>query len=203
MPAFTVVERDYAAIADRLASLGPLVERLGLTTKAITVPDQEVAHLGAKNGVMLGGAGDGRPALDSDAKMAEAILALSGTTNGRLAVDGFRRLEERTGCRLVDLAEGSEEKRITFADTQARPVPVITSPEWSGSETGGRRYAPFTVNVERGKPWHTLTGRMHFFLDHDWMHEFGESLPIYRPPLDMQGLFGEPTARRPDGAESR
>jgi nitrate reductase / nitrite oxidoreductase, alpha subunit len=193
MPAFTIVERDYPAVADQLASLGPLVERLGLTTKAITVvPDVEVASLGAKNGVMLGGAGDGRPALDSDAKLAEAILALSGTTNGRLAVEGFRRLEERTGCRLVDLAEGSEEKRITFADTQSRPVPVITSPEWSGSETGGRRYAPFTINVERGKPWHTLTGRMHLFLDHDWMHEFGESMPIYRPPLDMQHLFGEP-----------
>jgi nitrate reductase / nitrite oxidoreductase, alpha subunit len=196
MPSFTVVERDYGAIADKLVSLGPLVERLGLTTKAITVmPDEEVAYLAAKNGVMLAGpagsAADGRPALDTDAKMAEAILALSGTTNGRLAVQGFRRLEERTGRRLVDLAEGSEEKRITFADTQARPVPVITSPEWSGSETGGRRYAPFTVNVERLKPWHTLTGRMHFFLDHDWMHEFGESMPIYRPPLDMQALFGE------------
>jgi nitrate reductase alpha subunit len=196
MPAFTVVERDFGSVADKLASLGPLVETLGLTTKAITVvPDDEVAYLGAKNGVMLAGpAGspaDGRPALDTDAKMAEAILALSGTTNGRLAVQGFRRLEERTGRRLVDLAEGSEEKRITFADTQARPVPVITSPEWSGSETGGRRYAPFTVNVERLKPWHTLTGRMHFFLDHDWMHEFGESMPIYRPPLDMQLLFGE------------
>jgi nitrate reductase alpha subunit len=70
-------------------------------------------------------------------------------------------------------------------------VPVITSPEWSGSETGGRRYAPFTVNVERGKPWHTLTGRMHFLLDHDWMHEMGETLPIYRVPLDMHALFGE------------
>ena len=57
---------------------------------------------------------------------------------------------------------------------------MITSPEWSGSETGGRRYAPFTVNVERNKPWHTLTGRMHFLLDHDWMHEMGETLPIYR-----------------------
>jgi nitrate reductase alpha subunit len=201
MPALTVVERDYTAIADKLASLGPLVERLGLTTKAITVvPDQEVELLARKNGVMLGGAGDGRPALDTDAKMAEAVLALSGTTNGRLAVEGFRRLEERTGVHLVDLAEGSEEKRITFADTQARPVPVITSPEWSGSETGGRRYAPFTINVERLKPWHTLTGRMHFFLDHDWVQDLGEALPTYRPPLDMHQLFGEPRLG-PDGAK--
>ena len=124
-----------------------------MTTKAVTYhPDEEIAYLSAKNGVMLGGAGDGRPAIDTDAKMAEAILALSATTNGRLAVQGFRQLERRTGTALADLAEGSEEKRITFADTQARPVPVITSPEWSGSETGGRRYAPFTVNVERPSP---------------------------------------------------
>ena len=69
---------------------------------------------------------------------------------------------------------------------------MITSPEWSGSETGGRRYAPFTVNVEELKPWHTLTGRMHFFLDHDWIEELGEQLPVYRPPLDMAALFDEP-----------
>ena len=132
--------------------------------------------------------------------MAEAILTFSGTTNGELAVQGFRTLEQRVGKKLADLAEGSEEKRITFADTQVAPVPVITSPEWSGSETGGRRYAPFTVNVERLKPFHTLTGRMHFFLDHDWMRDLGEALPIYRPPLDMHRLFGEPTLG-PDGAK--
>ena len=93
---------------------------------------------------------------------------------------------------MADLAAEHEGKQITFADTQARPVPVITSPEWSGSETGGRRYAPFTVNVEELKPWHTLTGRMHFYLDHDWLQELGEQLPVYRPPLDMARLFDEP-----------
>ncbi|MEQ4206801.1 nitrate reductase subunit alpha [Actinopolymorpha sp. B9G3] len=192
MPAFTVVERDYPAVADKLAALGPLTETLGLVTKGVTFqPDAEVEHLRKSCGVMLGGAGDGRPALDTDAKMAEAILALSATTNGRLAVQGFRAMERRVGKPLAHLAEGSEERRISFADTQAHPVPVITSPEWSGSETGGRRYAAFTTNVEEHKPWHTLTGRMHLFLDHDWMHEFGEALPIYRPPLDMPGLFGE------------
>ncbi len=69
---------------------------------------------------------------------------------------------------------------------------MITSPEWSGSETGGRRYAAFTINTERLKPWHTLIGRMHFFLDHDWMIDAGEQLPIFRPPLDMTRAFGEP-----------
>lgn len=187
-----VVERDYTAIADKWAALGPLVDTLGLTTKGLTThPTKEVDELAARFGVMDSGAAEGRPAITTAAHMADVILALSGTTNGRLAVQGFRELEERTGRSLVHLAEGSEERRITYADTQARPMPVITSPEWSGSETGGRRYAPFTVNIEELKPFHTLTGRMHFYLDHDWLEELGEQLPVYRPPLDMSRLFGE------------
>ncbi|MGX5715358.1 nitrate reductase subunit alpha [Arthrobacter sp. MAHUQ-56] len=193
MPVFSVVERDYTAIADKLAAVGPLADRLGFTVKNVTYKlAGPLERLSRSNGVMLGGAADGRPAMDTDAKMAEAILAFSGTTNGALSVQGFKDLETRTGRRLADLSEGSEEKSITFAQTQAGPVPVITSPEWSGSETGGRRYAPFTINIERLKPFHTLTGRMHFFLDHDWMTDIGEALPIYRPPLDMHRLFGEP-----------
>lgn len=194
MGPLTVVERDYTAIADQWATLGPLVDRLGTTTKGVTVhPSREVDELAAKFGVMASGPAQGRPAVTTAARMADTILALSGTTNGRLAVEGFRELEHRTGRRLAHLAHGSEERRITYADAQARPVPVITSPEWSGSETGGRRYAPFTVNIEHLKPFHTLTGRMHFYLDHDWFEELGEQLPSYRPPpLDMAKLFGEP-----------
>jgi len=200
MPAFTVVERDYTAIADKLATIGPIADSAGFTVKNVTYRlGEETERLARTNGVMLGGAGDGRPAIDTDVKLAEAILSLSGTTNGALALQGFRTLEERVGKPLADLAEGSEERRITFADTQRGPVPVLTSPEWSGSETGGRRYAPFTVNIERLKPFHTLTGRMHFYLDHDWMTDLGEALPIYRPPLDMHRLFGEPRLG-PDGA---
>src|SRR5699024_11310435 len=90
-------------------------------------------------------------------------------------------LEKRTGTALADLASERAEEHISFADTQVQPRSVITSPEWSGSESGGRRYSPFVVNVERNKPWHTLTGRLHFFLDHEWMQEYGEGLPTYRP----------------------
>ncbi|MBV8994962.1 MAG: nitrate reductase subunit alpha, partial [Pseudonocardiales bacterium] len=193
MPRLVVIERDYPAIGEKMAALGPLVERVGLTTKGVTVhPDAEVDYLRAANGAISSGRAAGRPSLARDTHAAEAILALSGTTNGRLATEGFRTLERRTGTALADLAAESEGKRITFADTQSRPVPVITSPEWSGSEAGGRRYSPFTINTERLKPWHTLTGRQHFYLDHDWMAELGEQLPIFRPPLDMTTLFGEP-----------
>ncbi|MCP2366196.1 nitrate reductase alpha subunit [Agromyces flavus] len=201
MPVYAIVERDYTAIADKLATVGPLADTLGFTIKNVTYDvSHEVERLAKAHGVLPDGPAAGRPAIDTDVKLAEAILSFSGTTNGELAVQGFKTLEKRVGKPLADLAEGSEEKRITFAMTQAAPVPVITSPEWSGSETGGRRYAPFTVNIERLKPFHTLTGRMHFYLDHDWMRDLGETMPIYRPPLDMHRLFGEPRLG-PDGRQ--
>ena len=37
MGQIAVVERDYPAIADKWATLGPLVDSLGLTTKGVTV----------------------------------------------------------------------------------------------------------------------------------------------------------------------
>ncbi|MEU9884796.1 nitrate reductase subunit alpha [Sphaerisporangium sp. NPDC051011] len=190
-PKIVTVERDYAAVAEKMAALGPLVDRLGATTKGVTFEvEAEVDRLRRLNGTVREGVAAGRPSLARDVQMCETILALSGTTNGRLAAQGFATLARRTGTSFDGLAD--EHRRITFADTQSRPVPVITSPEWSGSESGGRRYSAFTINVERQKPWHTLTGRQHFYLDHDWIHEAGEALPVYRPPLNMTAMFGEP-----------
>ena len=91
MPRIVVVERDYPAIGDKMAALGPMVERVGLTTKGVTThPDAEVAYLTAaqRRGRLRARrraavAGQGHP-------RREAILALSGTTNGRLATEGFR-----------------------------------------------------------------------------------------------------------------
>ena len=165
----------------------------GLTTKGITVlPDVEVKRPGRparRDGARRRRRAAGHRHRDQDGRH---LLALSGTTNGRLAIEGFQQLE--TPHRPAAGAPGRGQRGEThhLRRHQARPVPVITSPEWSGSETGGRRYAPFTVNVEELKPWHTLTGRMHFFLDHDWIEELGEQLPVYRPPLDMARLFDEP-----------
>jgi nitrate reductase alpha subunit len=191
MPKLIVVERDYGAVAEKQRSIGPLLEALGNSTKGATwKPLEEIDYLRRKNGVVSGGVADGRPSLACAEQACEAILALSGTTNGRIAVEGFRSLEQRTGVPLADLAAKREEDRITFQDAQVQPRTVITSPEWSGIEAHGRRYAPFTINVERRKPWHTLSGRQHFYLDHVWVLELGEGLPVFRPPLRYRA-YGE------------
>ncbi|HET9103229.1 MAG TPA: nitrate reductase subunit alpha [Solirubrobacteraceae bacterium] len=192
MPKLIVVERDYPAVAAKWAALGPLVEQLGTQVKGASwVAAEEVAELRSKNGAVRGGPADGRPSLERVEHACEAILALSGTTNGRLATEGFRSLERTTGVALADLSAPRAGDRITFHDAQVQPRTVITSPEWSGIEAHGRRYAPFTMNVEREKPWHTLSGRMHFYVDHAWMLELGEGLPTFRPPLHHRAVFGD------------
>ena len=192
MPKLVVVERDYPAFAAQLGALGPLTAAEGMVTKGVKFnPDVEVAYLGRKNGLVPSGPAAGRPRLSTAIHACEMVLALSGTTNGRLGTQGFRQLEERTGVKLAQLASDNEGRRFSYPDVQGAPVPVLTSPEWSGSEHGGRRYSAFTINVEHLKPWHTLTGRQHFYLDHDWMIELGEQLPIFRPPLDMHRLFDD------------
>ncbi|GMA41288.1 nitrate reductase subunit alpha [Mobilicoccus caccae] len=199
MPKMVEVERDYTTVAQKWGAIGPLASKLGMVTKGVTYdPTPEVEMLRGRNGKVRGGIADGQPALTEDRHMCEAILAFSGTTNGRLATEGWKQYEERTGMKLADLSADEAGKRITFTDTQVAPQSVITSPEWSGSEHGGRRYSPFVVNVERLKPWHTVTGRQQFYIDHDWLSESGEALPVFRPPLNMHLLYGEPELGQPD-----
>jgi len=196
MPKLVAVERDFAAVADKMTALGPLVERLGVGAKGVVFkPHEEVAELGRRNGIVGHGAGAGRPSLRRDIDVIETILALSGTTNGRLAVESFRQLEPRTGLPLAHIPEDRAEERLTLSEITVQPRKVIASAEWSGLESRERRYSPFTQNVDHGIPWRTLTGRQSFYVDHEWMLELGEGLPAYRPPVDagqLLGLAGEP-----------
>ena len=86
----------------RWPALGPLLEKLGTTTKGVTYDvTASVDYLRHKNGAVRGGPADGRPSLERDVHACEAILALSGTTNGHLATQGFKTLEKRTGTRCT------------------------------------------------------------------------------------------------------
>jgi nitrate reductase alpha subunit len=40
-------------------------------------------------------------------------------------------------------------------------------------------------------PWRTLTGRQQFYVDHEWLLEYGEGLPAYRPPLNLARHLGD------------
>src|SRR5699024_11574743 len=53
------------------------------------------------------------------------FLGLSGTTNGIMATEGFKKLEIRTGQKLADLSAEHEGKQVSFEDAKAAPVPEI------------------------------------------------------------------------------
>ena len=63
----------------------------------------------------------------------------------------------------------------------------------------GRAYSAFTYNVERLVPWRTLTGRQHFYLDHEMYIAFGENLPTFKPSPKPE-VFGELKETLKDGS---
>jgi nitrate reductase / nitrite oxidoreductase, alpha subunit len=185
MPKINVVERDYKRIYDKMISLGPNVKNSPIGTKGISwSAEDEYEKLTKVLGTVREGLGEGCPNIETAKNVSEAILTLSSTSNGKMAVKAWKALEKQTDLKLADLAEEREEECFTFEQITAQPKTVITSPAFSGSEKGGRRYSPFTTNVERFIPWRTVTGRQSFYVDHEMMQEFGEAMATFKPILN-------------------
>lgn len=187
MPQLIPVERDYKLIYQKHIALGPNVEKQPLGIKGINWSAKaEYDQLKSINGTIKDktSVGFGCPDISTALQASEAVLTLSSTSNGKVAVRGWEALEKITDLSLKDLATEREEERFTFAQITAQPKTVITSPAFTGSEKGGRRYSPFTTNVERLIPYRTVTGRQSYYLDHEMMFEWGESLATYKPVLN-------------------
>jgi nitrate reductase alpha subunit len=190
MPGFKVVTRDFGNTYKMMTALGPRVSTVGIAAKGTSWSGaEEYEELKARLGVVLEkGVTEGLPDISTGKKVAEVILALSPEANGEMAFRSFQALEKKTGTSLTHLNMDDRGKRYTFETINARPRRALTSPVWSGIESDERAYSPFVVNIEEKVPFRTLTGRAHFYLDHEWMLAFGEALPIFRPPLDMEAL---------------
>ncbi len=184
MPNLTVVTRDYASTFEKMTALGPLAATQGVGSKGILwKADKETQDLKARLGSVKEGVGRDQPVMETAKQAAETILMLAPETNGATAVKSWEILEKRTGMSLCHLSRGREDERICFDDLTVQPRKIITSPVWSGIESQKRRYSPFVINIEEKVPFRTLTGRAQFYQDHPWMRDFGEQLPVYRPPL--------------------
>ena len=113
----------------------------------------------------------------------------------------WEALEKKSGISLSDMARERAEERFSFFDISTQPRKVLTTAVFSGNVSGERRYSPFTVNVERDIPWRTLTGRQHFYLDHEMIIEFGENLPLYKPALPLKPFYDHDNRPVTDGKE--
>ncbi len=187
-PNMVVVERDYPNTYHRFTSLGPLLENLGNGGKGISWDTKtEVEFLGKLNLTHEeDSARGGRPKIETAIDAAEVILSLAPETNGQVAVKAWTALSEFTGIDHTHLARPKEEEKIRFRDIQAQPRKIISSPTWSGLEDEHVSYNAGYTNVHEQIPWRTVTGRQQFYQDHEWMRDFGETMCLYKPPINLK-----------------
>jgi len=188
MPNFIEVVRNYPDTYKKFTSLGPLMTKIGNGGKGITWnTEDEVRLLGGLNRVVTEeGVSKGLPSIDSDIDACEVVLSLAPETNGQVAVKAWQALGKITGRDHTHLARPKQDEKIRFRDIQAQPRKIISSPTWSGLEDEHVSYNACYTNVHELIPWRTLTGRQQFYQDHAWMRDFGESLCVYKPPINTK-----------------
>jgi nitrate reductase alpha subunit len=182
-----VVTRDYTNLYNQFVSLGPKFRAgLGHHGTRYAVEDLYDAYAGVRPTESWNGAT--YPSLREDRWVCEAILHFAPESNGELAWRAFKSESEKTGRDHSHLAAGTREVRYTFDDIVRQPRRILTSPFWTGVTKNGRAYAGFVQNVEELIPWRTLTGRQHFYLDHEVYRAFGEHVPTFKPRPDQETI---------------
>ena len=190
MPGLVEVTRNYPALYEMFTSVGPLMAKLGNGGKGIAWDTKdEVKLLGQLNHtVRKEGVAKGQPKIESAIDACEVVLSLAPETNGEVAVKAWAALSEFTGRDHTHLARPKEDEKIRFRDVQAQPRKIISSPTWSGLEDEHVSYNAGYTNVHELIPWRTLTGRQQFYIDHEWMRDFGETLCVYKPPISTRSI---------------
>ena len=181
MPGLKLVARDYANLYNQFISLGPSVRANGLGAHGTHYSVEDVYDESLRTLPTVEWGGKRYPSIAADEDACNLILRFATVTNGELAYRSYKDIEEKVGLPLTRLAEKSRSVRVDYKGLQARPQRLLNSPMWSGLVEDGRAYSPFTYNVECLVPWRTLTGRQHFYLDHEGYLQFGEHLPTYKP----------------------
>lgn len=190
MPAIALIERDYTKIYDKWIALGTNIQK-GNGMKGLGwASDDLYEEIRTRNGVIDDKSliSCGLPSIYTAKQAADAVMGLSTTTNGKVAVRAWRDLEKKTGLsNLTELAADRESERFTFEHVVIQPRETITSPTFTGSNKN-RRYSPFTVSIEQLVPFRTVTGRQSFYVDHELMFEWGEAMSVYKPMLTFRPL---------------
>ena len=65
------------------------------------------------------------------------------------------------------------------------PINAASATDWAPGET----ITPYLWHLRDKKPWPTLTGRVQFYIDHDWYLELGEALPAFKEPPKAGGVY--------------
>lgn len=190
MPGLVPTEIDYTKIYEKWIAVGPGVESKMASKGFAWDSSEQYKEIGDRNGRIENKdyISYGRPSIYTAKQACDAVMGLSTTTNGKVAVKAWKALEGKTGLsNLTALAKDRESERFTFEMVATQPRETITSPTFTGSNQG-RRYTPFSTSLEEKIPFRTVTGRQSFYVDHELMKEAGEQQATYRPILDYRPI---------------
>lgn len=190
MPNIAANTIDYTKLYEKWIALGPNAGGKTASHGNMWDSAEDYEEIRQRNGIIDNKdyVSYGCPSIYEARQAIDAVLGMSPTTCGRTAVRAWAAVEKRTGLsNLTKLAKDREDERFTYDQVIAQPRETITAPTFTGSNQN-RRYTPFTNNVEELIPFRTLTGRQHFYMDHEVMREFGEAQAVYRPILDFRPM---------------
>ena len=196
MAAIKVVERDFGQTYNKYIALGPLMTKLGNNVKGIDWnTEHEYQELAVLNRtVQEEGVSKGMPSLEEDIAVCDSVMRMAPETNGEVAHKSWSALSKKTGIDHHHLYAGRHEDKITFRDIVAQPRKIITAPTWSGIESETVSYTAGYTNIHEHIPFRTLTGRAHFYQDHEWFLDFGEGFCTFKPPVDLKAHHTVPAA---------
>ena len=98
-----------------------------------------------------------------------ARMTIERATN--LDVTSFEAAVQRGWARVTGLGRGL--------------LNAASATDWQSGET----ITPYLWHTRDKQPWPTLTGRVQFYIDHDWYLELGEALPAFKEPPHAGGNF--------------
>ncbi len=94
-----------------------------------------------------------------------------------------RLIENATNLDTPRFEDAADRGWATVTALGRGPVNAMAATDWSENEP----ITPHLWHVRDKKPWPTLTGRVQFYIDHDWYLELGEALPAFKPPPKAGG----------------
>jgi len=112
------------------------------------------------------------------------------TRNGELGEKDAEKLsqllvEHSTNLGGISWKELKKKGFERYTDVGYFPV----APSQASDIEPGETLWPHAWHTEKKWPWPTRSGRMQFYIDHDWYLELGEALPTHKAPIKAGGDY--------------
>ncbi|MBT7371954.1 MAG: molybdopterin-dependent oxidoreductase, partial [Gammaproteobacteria bacterium] len=117
-------------------------------------------------------------------------LDVAATRDGKYTENDDEALARDTfnNATNIDLPDWEALKKRGWAEFTS-PGSSIMGMDQGVEVTPGDPWVPLTRHTQRKEPWTTLTGRIQFYIDHDWFIELGEAFSVHKDSIKAGGDF--------------